>query len=114
MKTILQLLGSVSAVLLASTAFGQVRAERVPPEPDLNTPVGGLHVGSTVVIRQSGSGNRAVVRQSARGVGTEVVEARGNTNSVEVRHDGRSTVVIEQQERPASKRPGPPPRKQEQ
>ncbi|WP_019988862.1 hypothetical protein [Rudanella lutea] len=113
MKTLWQLLGSAGALLLASAAFGQTRTERVPPEPDLNTPVGSPQVGSKVVIRQSGSGNRAVVRQSVQGVTTEVTQVRGNSNSVEVRHDGRTTVVIEQQERPRLKRPGQAPRKQD-
>ena len=107
------------AVLLAATSVfgqtgttGQEKPEQAKPAqkgPAGTAPKPG---SSSVVIRQSGSGNRAVVRQSASGTTTETVVSHGGTNSVEVSHDGRSSVVIEQREKAQQARPDTTKKKQ--
>ena len=51
---------------------------------------------STVVIRQSGTGNSATITQTGNDGKTTVVTSTNGGNTTVVRHDGNSSVHIEQ------------------
>ncbi|RYF74945.1 MAG: hypothetical protein EOO39_07725 [Cytophagaceae bacterium] len=95
------------ALLTTTVVFGQAQSGQEKPtsdNPAVSTPKNG---NSSVVVRQSGSGNRAVIHQSANGTTTETVVSHGGTNSVEVSHDGHSKVVIDQREATPQRKPQP-------
>lgn len=107
MITILPTILTGVALLTTTVVFGQAQPSQEKPASDapaVSTPKRG---NSSVVIRQSGSGNRAVVHQSASGTTTETVVSQGGTNRVEVSHDGHSKVVIDQREVTPQGKPQP-------
>ncbi len=68
---------------------------------------------SSVVIRQSGTGNSATVTQTSGDGKTTVVTSTNGGNTLVVRHDGNSTVHIDQSgaTEPQRNRPKPEPDK---
>lgn len=68
---------------------------------------------SSVVIRQSGTGNSATITQTSGDGKTTVVTSTNGGNTTIVRHDGNSTVHIEQSgaAEPRRDRPKPEPDK---
>lgn len=68
---------------------------------------------STVVIRQSGTGNSATITQTSSDGKTTVVTSTNGGNTTVVRHDGNSSVHIEQSgaAEPPRNRPKPEPDK---
>ncbi|MBO0934672.1 hypothetical protein [Fibrella aquatilis] len=67
--------------------------------------------GSTVVIRQSGTGNSATVTQTSADGKTTVVTSTNGGNTSVVRHDGNSSVHIEQSGPADRPKPAPDKRK---
>ena len=78
---------AIAMLFSSGTLFAQTSAR---PDSSQTT------TGSTVVIRQSGTGNSATVTQTSADGKTTVVTSTNGGNTSVVRHDGNSSVHIEQ------------------
>lgn len=107
MRSFSTITATLSAFLVS---IGILSAQSKPaPDTSAQTPS-----QSRVVIRQSGSGNSATVTQSGGGKPTTVVTSTSNGNTTTVRHDGPSSVHIEQSPAPERTQPKPEKRKKDE